>query len=139
MKTYKFLVSLCGGWCNGHIEIKANNEEEAYNKAMDHVVNKLVKAFPTLDIEYNVECETPDQIEYYQLVISVLDEHGNRREAHEITGSDDKNHILALQEELAQEIQRGDYNDYANFDKGETLSADIEVHDDATWELLRIE
>lgn len=60
MKTYKFAVSLCGGWCNGNIDIKAKNEDEAYDKAMDHIANKLVKAFPTLDIEYNVECENPD-------------------------------------------------------------------------------
>lgn len=63
MKTYKFLVSLCGGWCNGSINIEAENEEEACDKAMDYVVDKLVKAFPTLDIEYNVECENPDDEE----------------------------------------------------------------------------
>ena len=63
MKTYKFAVSLCRGWCNGNISIDANNEEEAYDKAMDYVVDKLVKAFPTLDIEYNVECENPDDEE----------------------------------------------------------------------------
>jgi hypothetical protein len=61
MKTYKFAVSLCGGWCGGDIKIKAENEEVAYEKAMDYVVNKLVKAFPTLDIEYNVECDNPDE------------------------------------------------------------------------------
>ena len=60
MKTYEFAVSLCGGWCNGSIKVSAKNEDDAYEKAMDHVVNKLVKAFPTLDIEYNVECENPD-------------------------------------------------------------------------------
>lgn len=60
MKTYEFAVSLCGGWCGGHIKIKAKNEDVAYDKAMDFVVNKLIKAFPTLDIEYNVECENPD-------------------------------------------------------------------------------
>ena len=65
MKTYKFAVSLCGGWCNGGINIKAKNEEEAYDKAMDYVVNKLVQAFPMLDIEYNVECENPDDEEHY--------------------------------------------------------------------------
>lgn len=65
MKTYKFLVSLCGGWCNGNIEIAAENEEAAYEKAMDYVADKLVKAFPTLDIEYNVECENPDDEENY--------------------------------------------------------------------------
>jgi hypothetical protein len=65
MKTYKFLVSLCGGWCNGSIEVTAENEEAAYDKAMDMVVEKLVKAFPTLDIAYDVECENPDEAESY--------------------------------------------------------------------------
>ena len=65
MKTYEFCVSLCGGWCNGSIFIDANDENEAYNKAMDHVANNLVKVFPTLDIEYSVECENPDEEESY--------------------------------------------------------------------------
>ena len=65
MKTYKFLVSLCGGWCNGNIEVAAENEEAAYDKAMDMVAEKLVEAFPTLDIEYDVECENPDDEESY--------------------------------------------------------------------------
>lgn len=60
MKTYKFLVSLCGGWCNGFLEIEAENEDIAYNKAMDFVVDKLVDAFPMLDIHYNVECDNSD-------------------------------------------------------------------------------
>lgn len=60
MKTYKFLVSLCGGWCNGFLEIEAENEDIAYNKAMNFVANKLVEAFPMLDIHYNVECDNPD-------------------------------------------------------------------------------
>lgn len=61
MKTYKFAVSLCGGWCNGAISIKARDEDEAYEKAQDYVVQRLVKTFPTLDIEYDVECENPDE------------------------------------------------------------------------------
>ena len=60
MKTYKFLVSLCGGWCNGFLEFEAENEDAAYEKAMDFVTDKLVDAFPTLDIHYNVECYNPD-------------------------------------------------------------------------------
>ena len=60
MKTYKLLVSLCGGWCNGFLEIEAENEDVAYNKAMDFVADKLVEAFPMLDIHYNVECDNPD-------------------------------------------------------------------------------
>ena len=139
MKTYKFAVSLCGGWCNGRINIDAENEEEATEKAMDHVVNKLVQAFPTLDIEYNVECENPDVSEYYCLVISVLDKYGNRIDANEVVLSSDKESIRKHQAVLANQIERGLYDAYADFSKEETLSADIEVHDDVTWELLRIE
>ena len=60
MKVYEFAVSLCGGWCGGILEIKAKNEDIAYEKAMDYVANKLVKAFSSLEIDYNVECENPD-------------------------------------------------------------------------------
>ncbi len=139
MKTYKFAVSLCGGWCNGKLNITAQNEEAAKEMAMNHIANKLVQVFPTLDIEYDVECENPDQVEYYSLVISVLDKYGNRIAAYEITGSDYKERLQRAQKELSREIELGLYNYYANFDKGETLRADLEVHDDATWELLRIE
>ena len=69
MKTYKFLVSLCGGWCNGFLEIEADNEDYAYNKAMDFIADKLVNAFPTLDINYNVECDNPD----YEYIVKCKD------------------------------------------------------------------
>jgi hypothetical protein len=61
MKTYKFAVSLCGGWCSGHIDVRAASEDAAYDKAMDRVAKKLTNAFPTLGIDYNVECENPDE------------------------------------------------------------------------------
>lgn len=140
MKTYKF--SVCFGdmyYCGGEINITADNEEEATEKAMDHVANKLVQAFPTLDIEYNVECENPDVPEYYCLVISVLDKYGNRIEAYEVALGSDKESIRKRQAVLANQIECGLYDSYADFSKEETLSADIEVHDDVTWELLRIE
>lgn len=60
MKEYKFAVSLCGGLCGGTIEIKAKDDDEAYTKAQDYVVERLVQAFPTLSIDYDVECENPD-------------------------------------------------------------------------------
>lgn len=64
MKNYRYLVSLCGGWCDRFIEVKENDKEKAYDKAMDLVVDKLVLAFPTLGIDYNVELydeqELPD-------------------------------------------------------------------------------
>lgn len=56
-KKYKFAVSLCGGWTGGYIFIEAKNEEEAYDKAMDYVEKQLNTAFPTLQIDYNVEME----------------------------------------------------------------------------------
>lgn len=35
--------------------IKAKDSDDAYEKAMDDVGQKLYKAFPDLDIEYNLE------------------------------------------------------------------------------------
>ena len=63
MKKYKFAVSLCGGWCSGSIEISAENADVAYEKAMDYVAERLVDAFPTLYIDYYVECDNPDEDE----------------------------------------------------------------------------
>ena len=64
MKTYKFAVSLCGGWCCGYLEFDAKNEDEAYDMAMDYVADKLNESFPTLGIDYNVECDNPDEEDY---------------------------------------------------------------------------
>lgn len=52
---YTFAVSLCGGWVDGNIRVKAKNEEEAYEKGMDYICERLVKAFPEFGIDYNVE------------------------------------------------------------------------------------
>lgn len=65
MKTYTFTVFLCGGLCDGNISIEAENEDIAYDKAMDYVADKLTEAFPELDIAYDVECENPDDEELY--------------------------------------------------------------------------
>jgi hypothetical protein len=59
-KGYKFLVSMCGGWCNGTLVIKAEDEDEAYDKAIDYVRDKLSDAFPELDILYSVELYEED-------------------------------------------------------------------------------
>ena len=73
---------------------------------------------------------------YYSLVVSVLDSYGNRVDAHEITGSNNKKEILADREKLDKDIKNGKYDE---FKLGNcTLSADIEVHNDDTWELLYI-
>ncbi len=55
MKTYKFCVILCGGYCGGYIYVDANDEDEADNKAIEDVGCRLYKAFPELDIVYSVE------------------------------------------------------------------------------------
>ena len=73
---------------------------------------------------------------YYSLVVSVLDEDGNRVEAHEITGSNNKKEMLVAREELDKEIANGKHDDLNMEDC--TLDAEIEVHDDDTWELLYI-
>lgn len=76
--------------------------------------------------------------EYYFLVVSVLDKNGNREEAYEITGSYNKEKLLLERTELENEIRSGKYDKYA-LSPDNTLSADIEVHNDETNELLRIE
>ena len=55
MNTYKFAVSLCGGWCDGKLVIEADNEDDAYEKAMDYVVVRLLDAFPNFGIDFDVE------------------------------------------------------------------------------------
>lgn len=55
MNKYEFEVQICGGWCSGSIIIEADNEDAAYDKALEYVGQKLYKAFPTLDIEYSVD------------------------------------------------------------------------------------
>jgi hypothetical protein len=76
---------------------------------------------------------------FYDLVVSVLDEDGNRVDAHEDFGSNNKKEVLKRRTQLKKEIKAGKYNKYANFEDGETLCAEIEVHDDKTYELLWIE
>lgn len=75
---------------------------------------------------------------YYNLVVSVLDKDENRVNAYDITGCNNKKQILKDRTQLKKEIKAGKYDKYVRFDKGETLSADIEVHDDDNWELLYI-
>lgn len=52
---YEFYVNLCGGSTGGTIKVKANCYDDAYDAAMDMVGDALLKAFPTLEIEYDVE------------------------------------------------------------------------------------
>ena len=73
---------------------------------------------------------------YYNLVISVLDRHENRVEAHEISSDNDKKAILEERVRLKKEIEAGKYNHLNRV--WCTLCADIEVHNDCTWKLLEI-
>lgn len=74
--------------------------------------------------------------EYYNVVVSVLDAKGNRVNSEDITGSCDKKAMLTAQNNLNKEIEDGKYNHLSM--SGCTLVADIEVHNDVTWELLYI-
>lgn len=73
---------------------------------------------------------------YYNLVVSVLDADENRVDAQDITGSSNLKEILDARENLDAEIKAGKY-DHMRKDEC-TLDADIEVHNDKTWELLYI-
>ena len=52
---FNFDVMLCGGYANGSLKVEAKDLDEAYDKAIDMIGNKLADAFPELDIEYDVE------------------------------------------------------------------------------------
>lgn len=61
LKEYHFYVQICGGYADGNIEIEAESESEAYDKAIEYVGSKLFDALPELDIEYNVEIDEEDE------------------------------------------------------------------------------
>jgi len=58
MNKYKYSVMICGGYANGFITVEAENQDDAYDKAMDSFVERWVKTFPELDVDYNVELES---------------------------------------------------------------------------------
>ena len=56
MNKYNFKVRLCDGFqCDGMITIEADNEDIAYDMALDYVCSKLASVLPELDIEVSVE------------------------------------------------------------------------------------
>lgn len=56
MKEYKYKLRLCDGYlCDGVLTVLAENEEESYSKAIEHVGMKLYQAFPELSIDYSLE------------------------------------------------------------------------------------
>lgn len=73
----------------------------------------------------------------YYVVLSVLDEHGNRLGAYESATTRSRKTAEKTRAALAQEITTGAFQNIPR--PGEQLSADIEVHDDKTWDLLWIE
>lgn len=73
---------------------------------------------------------------YYEVVVSVLDKHGNRNHVINITGSNNKYKMLKERIALLNEIEKGVYDKYKTTNT--TLSADIEVRNDDTNELLYI-
>ena len=73
----------------------------------------------------------------YSVVLSIMDEHGNRLNAYERINTTDCKAAEKARCELAQEIAGGKF-DFTPWNK-ETMSADIEVHDNLTYDLLWIE
>lgn len=57
MNKYSFYLELCGGYCDGKITVEATNCEEAQELAQDSFVKRWCKAFPELDVGYNVELD----------------------------------------------------------------------------------
>lgn len=73
---------------------------------------------------------------YYNLVVSVLDVDGNKIDSYDVTGSTDKKEILDDRGSLDKAIADGYYDHLKR--ENCTLEADIEVHNNDTWELLYI-
>ena len=73
----------------------------------------------------------------YSVVLSVLDEHGNRLAAYESANTRSRKFAEKARAELAREIKTGAFPNIPR--SGEQLSADIEVHDNKTYSLLWIE
>ena len=58
MKEYTFKVRLCGGYeSDGNVVVEAENEDIAYDMALNYVCDKLADALPELGIDVTVELE----------------------------------------------------------------------------------
>jgi hypothetical protein len=87
------------------------------------------------ELSKKVEEQKTEEKYYYELVVSILDKDGNRRETISITGSNDRDKIYEEREKLRIEIAEGKYDKYADkFD--EIIITDIEVRDNETNNLL---
>lgn len=61
MNKYVYRVCLCDGkFCDGVIEVSSDSEEDAYEKVITYVGQRLYSAIPELDIEYYIELERVD-------------------------------------------------------------------------------
>ena len=54
-KKWKFFVLVNGVHCEGVITVTAETEEEAQTAAENSFVDRWIKAFPELDVNYSVE------------------------------------------------------------------------------------
>lgn len=72
---------------------------------------------------------------FYSVVVSVLDEYGNRIDAHEISGCTREREALADRAALRRLIAAGKYNHLAAWG---SLAADVEAHDAENWHLIEI-
>lgn len=75
---------------------------------------------------------------YYAVVCSVFDEDGNRIESIEASGSTSLSEARRDKNELAAAIQSGEYDEYYFPEYGQSIAAEIEVHDDENYNLLEI-
>lgn len=66
---YQFKVSINGARCEGSVSVKAVDSDDAYQKAQEKVSDRLCRAFPELDIEYDVE---PVESEGYPIFLNSL-------------------------------------------------------------------
>lgn len=72
MRKYRFILSLCGGFAGGFFTVEAENFETAYDKAMKMVEEKLTLAFPSLEIDFNVEEYFPNTFVSYSVKGNVM-------------------------------------------------------------------
>lgn len=55
MKQYEFWVGLNGGcYCKQTYSVEAHNKQEAIDKALEEICEKLYQALPDLDIDVEV-------------------------------------------------------------------------------------
>lgn len=55
-KDYLFDVCLCDGhYCDGVVKVRAKDEDDAYETALEYVCRRLYKALPELDIKVQVD------------------------------------------------------------------------------------